>query len=56
MPQNLKEAVEELKQDEVIQDALGPIHDEFVAFKEQEWRDYHRQVTSWEIDRYLTLF
>ena len=56
LPQSLKEAVEELKQDEVIQDALGPIYGEFVAFKEQEWRDYHRQVTSWEIDRYLTLF
>ena len=56
LPQSLNEAVEELKQDEVIQDALGPIYDEFVAFKDQEWRDYHRQVTSWEIDRYLTLF
>ncbi|MCH8206354.1 MAG: hypothetical protein IH956_05060 [Chloroflexi bacterium] len=21
-----------------------------------EWREYHRQVTPWELDRYLTMF
>ena len=56
LPQTLKEAILELKSDSVVQDALGPIYEEFAALKEQEWRDYHRQVTDWEIDRYLTLF
>ena len=56
LPQTLKEAILELKADSVVQDALGPIYEEFAALKEQEWRDYHRQVTDWEIDRYLTLF
>jgi glutamine synthetase len=56
LPQSLYESLQELKQDRVIQDALGPIYDEFIKLKEQEWRDYHRQVTAWEIDRYLTLF
>ncbi|MQF69405.1 type III glutamate--ammonia ligase [SAR202 cluster bacterium AD-804-J14_MRT_500m] len=56
LPQTLKEAILELKSDSVIQDALGPIYEEFTALKEQEWRDYHRQVSDWEIDRYLTLF
>ena len=56
LPQSLYEALEELKEDEVVQSALGPIYDEFVDVKEQEWRDYHSHVTQWEIDKYLTLF
>ncbi|MFQ5933833.1 MAG: type III glutamate--ammonia ligase, partial [Dehalococcoidia bacterium] len=56
LPQSLNEALGELRQDSVIQDALGVIYNEFVEVKEQEWRDYHRQVTRWELDRYLTLF
>jgi glutamine synthetase len=23
--------------------------------KRAEWHDYHRQVTDWEVERYLTL-
>ena len=56
LPQSLYEALQELEKDEVVQEALGPIYQEFVKVKEQEWADYHRQVTEWEIDRYLTMF
>ncbi len=56
LPQSLYEALEEIKQDSVIQSALDVIYDEFIQLKEQEWSDYHRQVTQWEIERYLTLF
>ena len=56
LPQTLAEAVAELRNDEVVQGALGPIYDEFVTLKEAEWREYHSQVSQWEIDRYLTLF
>ncbi|MDA1189834.1 MAG: type III glutamate--ammonia ligase [Chloroflexi bacterium] len=56
LPQSLKEALEELKKDDVIQSALGPIAGEFINLKEMEWNRYHRQVTQWEIDQYLTLF
>jgi glutamine synthetase len=56
LPQTLKEAIGELRKDEVVQSALGPIYDEFVKLKEAEWSDYHGQVSQWEIDRYLTLF
>ncbi len=56
LPQSLQESLQELRGDPVVQSALGPIYDEFAALKEQEWRDYHRQVSTWEIDRYLTLF
>ena len=56
LPQSLAEALAELKRDQVIQGALGVIYDEFVDLKEAEWRDYHSQVSQWEIDRYLTMF
>jgi len=39
-----------------VQESLGAIYEEFIALKEAELREYHRQVTPWEIERYLTLF
>jgi glutamine synthetase len=56
LPQSLAEAIEHLKRDEVIQEALGAIYPEFVKVKQAEWKEYHRTVSQWEIDRYLTLF
>ena len=56
LPQTLAESLAELKQDELVQESLGVIYDEFAEMKEAEWREYHRQVTQWEIQRYLTLF
>ncbi|MAE64305.1 MAG: type III glutamate--ammonia ligase [Phycisphaeraceae bacterium] len=56
LPQSLWEAVDNLREDEVIRSALGVIADEFVNLKIQEWETYDRQVTSWEINEYLTFF
>ena len=56
LPQTLDESLAELKQDGLVQESLGAIYEEFVALKEAELREYHRQVTRWEIERYLTLF
>jgi glutamine synthetase len=56
LPQSLREAVDELERDEVIQAALGPIYPEFWDLKRREWDDYHRQVSAWEVERYLTMF
>ena len=56
LPQSLAESLAELRNDDVIQESLGPIYDEFINLKEAEWKEYHRQVSQWEIDRYLTLF
>lgn len=55
LPQSLAEALGELERDEVIQAALGPIAAEFLRLKHAEWDEYHRQVTDWEVQRYLTL-
>ena len=55
-PQSLAQALDNLEKDHVVLDALGPIADEFVKLKRQEWTNYHRTVSPWEIERYLTLF
>jgi glutamine synthetase len=54
LPQSLAEVLGELERDEVIQAALGPIAAEFLRLKRAEWDEYHRQVTAWEVERYLT--
>jgi glutamine synthetase len=55
LPQSLSEAVDELERDEVIQAGLGPIYSEFLKLKRLEWNEYHRQVSAWEVERYLTM-
>jgi glutamine synthetase len=55
LPQSLHEALDELEADAVIQAALGPIYPEFLKLKRLEWLEYHRQVSAWEVDRYLTM-
>ena len=56
LPQSLWEAIQELRDDEVIQRALGPIAYEFVELKSKEWQTYEQQITPWEINEYLTFF
>ncbi|REJ95154.1 MAG: type III glutamate--ammonia ligase [Planctomycetota bacterium] len=56
LPQSLFEAVEELRDDEIIKDALGVIADEFIELKIREWETYAGEVSQWEIDEYLTFF
>jgi glutamine synthetase len=54
LPQSLDEALAELRKDDVVKGALGPIADEFIDLKTREWATYHRQVGRWEVDQYLT--
>jgi len=55
LPQSLNEALDALQGDEVVKSALGPIADVFLQLKTREWESFHRQVTPWEIEHYLTL-
>jgi glutamine synthetase len=55
LPQCLPEALDELERDAIIQASLGPIYPEFLKLKRMEWNDYHRQVSAWETERYLTM-
>ena len=53
LPMNLHDAVEEMKSDEVVQRALGPIYDVFVSLKEEEWSRFIGNTSPWEIERYF---
>ena len=54
LPEDLKDAIAGLKEDDFICDLLGQ---EFVKhycrYKGQEWKDYMKQVSTWEVERYL---
>jgi glutamine synthetase len=54
LPQSLPDALDAFEADPVVREALGPIADEFLKLKRAEWREYHSQVGSWELQRYLT--
>jgi glutamine synthetase len=57
LPQNLGEAVNALAQDKVVQAALGEtLAAEFIRLKRQEWTEYARHVSGWELQRYATAF
>ncbi|ASJ03636.1 glutamine synthetase [Thermococcus profundus] len=65
LPSNLGEALEELKRDRVIRDALSGIYRNFIEYKEREWENYveflssrelpleTKEVTEWELERYF---
>ncbi len=57
LPGTLGAAIEELKADPVICEALGDhVLEHFVEAKSAEWNEYRTQVTQWELDRYLEAF
>ncbi len=57
LPASLGEALDALTSDDVVMSALGPyISDRYVSAKRQEVDSYNRQVTPWELDRYLSRF
>ncbi len=57
LPSSLGAALDALRNDEVIQEALGPhIYERFLNAKQQEWESYRAYVSQWEIDRYLSMF
>ncbi|WP_332897700.1 MULTISPECIES: type I glutamate--ammonia ligase [unclassified Haladaptatus] len=57
LPSNLGEALDALKEDELVQEALGEhVYEKFVQAKTQEYDDYRISVSEWELDRYLETF
>ncbi len=57
LPANLFEAVQQMKQDTLVEKTLGShIMSHYVLGKEKEWEEYRLQVNQWELDRYLVLY
>ncbi len=54
LPGSLQEALSNLENSSIIQDALGEhIFERFMEAKKQEYQEYKMAVHQWEIDRYL---
>ncbi|MDP4200720.1 MAG: type I glutamate--ammonia ligase [Bacteroidota bacterium] len=54
---NLMDAIEELKKDPVICEALGSYCvEKLVEAKTAEWDSFRMSVTQWELDRYLEVY
>ncbi len=65
LPGSLGEALEELKRDEVVREALGGAYRNFIEYKGEEWNAYleylkskelpenTKRVTEWELERYF---
>ena len=56
LPRNLFTALEEFEKSFVARAALGDyIFNEFLYSKRKEWNDYRKQVTPWELKKYLDI-
>jgi glutamine synthetase len=54
LPQSLSDACNVMERSELVAETLGEhVFDFFLRNKRDEWRDYRRQVTEFELDRYL---
>ncbi len=57
LPESLSQAIQELKKDQVIKEALGEhVFNRFIEAKKIEWDRYRIQVHPWEIEEYLAKF
>src|SRR5690606_27133342 len=53
LPTSLSDALDEMERSTLVQEALGDhIFEWFLRNKRSEWRDYQRQVTPFELQRY----
>jgi glutamine synthetase len=54
LPSNLGEAVDEMARSELVAGALGDhVFEWFIRNKRDEWAEYERHVSRWELRRYL---
>lgn len=56
LPKDLGEAIDLFEHSEVMREILGDhIHEFYVGNKKAEWANYLKHVSSWELDRYLSV-
>ncbi|HIH44991.1 MAG TPA: glutamine synthetase [Candidatus Methanoperedenaceae archaeon] len=57
LPASLWHAMEEMKKDKLVQDALGKhTLNMFIEAKTREWDEFRLNVTQWELDKYLEVY
>jgi glutamine synthetase len=54
LPSSLADAISEMERSELMAETLGEgVFDFFLRNKRAEWHDYRREVTAFELSRYL---
>lgn len=54
LPGSLNQAITAMERSELVAETLGEhVFDFFLRNKRAEWEEYRRQVTTWELERYL---
>jgi glutamine synthetase len=54
LPTSLNQAIQAMERSELVAETLGEhVFDFFLRNKRAEWEEYRRQVTQFELDRYL---
>jgi glutamine synthetase len=57
LPGSLGQALEALKNDDLVRDTLGQhVFERFVEAKTIEWQEYSLHVSGWEMERYLPIY
>jgi glutamine synthetase len=57
LPTSLDQALDCLEEDEVVRSALGNDYAAtYIRVKREEWRQYHRSVSAWELENYVGLY
>lgn len=57
LPSSLREALDALRADPLVCGVLGEhALSQYLAGKEEEWKSYCTRVSSWEVERYITLY
>jgi glutamine synthetase len=56
LPESLGHALAVIKESSLVKETLGShIYENYIHVKKEQWEDYRKQVTPWEISKYLSL-
>lgn len=56
LPESLGHALSVMEESSLVKDTLGShIYENYLHVKKEQWEEYRKQVTPWEIKKYLTL-
>ncbi len=57
LPETLGQAIFEFERDGLWKEVLGAyLYDKYLEAKKEEWNEFRRQVTDWEVEQYLYKF
>lgn len=57
LPADLNAAVERMEDEPMVKETLGEhIFNKYLTAKREEWKDYRKRVSSWELEQYLSKY